>query len=82
MQDVIVTGMGVLSPAGITLEDFWNTLYRGEAVYDELEQLREKPEYRVKIGATIKNADWERALSKESTKQYGKAACYCMSTVA
>lgn len=82
MQDVIVTGMGVLSPAGITLEDFWNTLYRGEAVYDELEQLREKPEYRVKIGATIKTSEWERALSKESTKQYGKAACYCMSTVA
>lgn len=81
MKNVIVTGMGVLSPAGITLENFWSTLYKGEAVYDEVEQLSEAPGYRVKIGATIKTSKWKSYLPKECIEQYGKATCYCMSTV-
>ena len=82
MKNIIVTGMGVLSPAGITLESFWNTLYKGEAVYNELGQLSKNPGYRVKIGATIKTSEWKRFLPQGATEQYGKAACYCMSTVA
>ena len=26
MDRIVITGMGVLSPAGLTLEEFWNTL--------------------------------------------------------
>lgn len=73
--------MGVLSPAGITLENFWHTLYKGEAVYGKLMQLVEEPEFRIKIGATIKTAEWEKKLSEINIEQYGKAACYCLSTV-
>lgn len=81
MKSIIITGMGVLSPAGFSLENFWNTLYSGEAVYGKLIQLAENPDFRIKIGATIKSLKWMENLSENDVDQYGKAACYCLSTV-
>lgn len=36
MDRIVITGMGVLSPAGLTLEEFWNTLVSAKPVYGPL----------------------------------------------
>lgn len=81
MKDIIVTGMGVLSPAGFTLESFWRTLYNGKPIYERLKQLEEDDNYRIKIGATVKSGEWMEDITVVDIKQYGKATCYCLSTV-
>ena len=36
---VVVTGMGVISCAGKTVNDFWNSLIKGESGIDYLKQV-------------------------------------------
>lgn len=39
MKASVVTGMGAVSPAGFTLQDFWDTLAGGRTVYGPLPAL-------------------------------------------
>lgn len=54
MDAIIITGMGVISPAGFTPDVFFETLARGRPVYGRLEELETDEGYRVKIGARIR----------------------------
>jgi 3-oxoacyl-[acyl-carrier-protein] synthase II len=81
MNNIIITGMGVLSPAGFTLEEYWSTLYNGKATYGTITEFKDNPSYRIKIGSKLKSQDWQINIPPEYNKKYGKAACYCLSTV-
>ena len=70
--------MGVLSPAGRSLQAFWDTLCRARSVYGTIPSFADDAQYRVKIGAQIADDDWARDLPVD---RYGKAACYCLYTV-
>jgi len=50
MEQIIVTGMGVLSTAGFTLNDFWNVLHQGKDTYKQLDFCMNNSQYRIKIG--------------------------------
>ena len=79
MDRIVITGMGVLSPAGLTLEEFWNTLVSAKPVYGPLPEWADDDRYRVKLGARLQRYDWAKDLP---LKSYGKAACYCMAAAA
>lgn len=81
MKDIIVTGMGVLSTGGFTLDEFWNTLYKGKMAYGVLDEFIDNPNYRIKIGARIKEMKWKENVPDNILSTYGKAACYAVSTV-
>jgi len=81
MKDIVVTGMGVLSTAGHTVEEFWNTLINGKITYKELDELADDTNYRIKVGAKIRTKHWSENLPQNITKKYGQAACYTVSTV-
>lgn len=80
MKDIIVSGLGVLSPAGITVEEYWNTLNTGKMVYGTLDEIADDPNYRIKIGAKVKDDRWTKNVPPFMLKQYGKASCYTIST--
>ena len=78
MDAIIITGMGVISPAGFTPDVFFETLARGRPVYGRLEELETDEGYRVKIGARIRKDGWSRALSAEERNRYGRASQYAL----
>ena len=53
---VVVTGMGIISCAGNTVNEFWNSLLNGESGIDYLTQLN-ADDYSCKIGGEIKKFD-------------------------
>ncbi len=79
MDGIAVTGMGVISSAGINLEDFWKTLSNGTVTYKEIEEYREDKNYRIKIGARVENDSWQAAVPDKFKYIYGRAAQYCIS---
>ena len=82
MDGVAITGMGVISSAGTTLEDFWKTLESGTITYKEIEEYKDDKNYRTKIGARIEDEIWQVIVPNEYKRKYGKASQYCMSAAA
>lgn len=80
MKDIVVTGMGVLSTAGFSLSEFWETLKHGKNTYGPIEALAENPQYRIKIGASIKSQQWKQNIDPSLDFKYGKSALYAAST--
>jgi 3-oxoacyl-[acyl-carrier-protein] synthase II len=59
---VAITGLGVVSPVGIGLEDFWNNLLAGHSGVSVIEQF-DASEYPVKIAGEVKNFDPSQFIS-------------------
>jgi len=53
---VVITGLGLISPLGLTLEDNWNSLIKGISGIDHISSF-ECSSWRVKIAAEVKNFD-------------------------
>ncbi|MCC5466499.1 beta-ketoacyl-[acyl-carrier-protein] synthase family protein [Pelosinus baikalensis] len=79
MDTVVITGIGVISSAGLNLEDFWNTLAAGKVSYGEIEEYKDNKNYRVKIGAKIDDERWNRNVSEEIRVKYGRTSNYAVS---
>ncbi|MEF2965926.1 beta-ketoacyl-[acyl-carrier-protein] synthase family protein [Paenibacillus sp. M1] len=79
MEQVVVTGMGVISTAGHNLSDFWTTLESGTITYGVIREFAEDLNYRIKIGSRIEDQSWQRHLDESISRQYGRAAQYAMS---
>lgn len=56
---VVVTGIGAVTPIGLTAEEFWNALRAGQSGVAELTGLvpEEEEDLKIKIGAQVKNFD-------------------------
>ena len=68
---VVVTGMGVISCAGNTVNEFWNSLLKGESGIDYLTQLN-VDDYSCKIGGEIKKFDPLNYMDKKESKRLAK----------
>ncbi|SCY70273.1 beta-ketoacyl-[acyl-carrier-protein] synthase family protein [Alkaliphilus peptidifermentans] len=80
MTNIIVTGMGVVSTAGNDLNTFWDTLVNGKVTYGEIDEFKEDPNYRIKVGAKIKDTAWTKNIPS-NMEEYGKAAKYAVRAV-
>lgn len=80
MSEIIITGMGVLSTAGFSLEEFWNNLLACKKYYDVIDEFKEDKNYRIKIGAKIQSDAWRDELPVGIKEKYGQAACYAART--
>ena len=68
---VVVTGMGVISCAGKTVNDFWNSLIKGESGIDYLKQVNTEG-YSCKIGGEIDNFDPLNYMDKKEVKRLAR----------
>ncbi len=80
MRRVVVTGMGMISPVGGTLEESWKNLIAGKSGIGKIEHF-DTTDFPVKIAGLVKNFDAEQwgISSKDQRKmdvfiQYGIAA--------
>lgn len=80
MRRVVVTGMGMISPVGGTLEESWKNLIAGKSGIGRIEHF-DTTDFPVKIAGLVKNFDAEQwgISSKDQRKmdvfiQYGIAA--------
>ena len=68
---VVITGMGIISCAGNTVNEFWNSLLNGESGIDYLTQLNVDG-YSCKIGGEIKKFDPLNYMDKKESKRLAK----------
>jgi 3-oxoacyl-[acyl-carrier-protein] synthase II len=79
MKKVFITGMGVVSPLGCSLDTFWDALIAGQSGVLPIRSF-DASEYPVRIAAEVKDFDVERHLTAREAKkmdpfsQYGFAA--------
>ena len=78
-MDVVVTGLGVVSPLGNDPETLWNALLRGESAAAPVSRF-DASEYPVRIAAEVDDAPLGALFSPKETKRlprfvrYGVAA--------
>jgi 3-oxoacyl-[acyl-carrier-protein] synthase II len=79
MEKVVITGMGIVSPLGCTLDTVWNNLIEGRSGVDVIQSF-DASQYPVRIAAELKDFDIEAYMpAREARKmdpfsQYGFAA--------
>lgn len=79
MRRVAVTGLGVISPVGNTVEEFWNSLKAGKVGIGELDRF-DTTDYKVKVAAEVHDfdpmdtMDFKEAKRMELFSQYAVAA--------
>lgn len=79
MNRVVITGMGVISPIGNQVSDFWKSLKENRSGIDKLSRVK-ADKTQVKVAAEIKNYEPERKLDRRDLKrmdlfsQYGLIA--------
>lgn len=65
---VVVTGMGVISPIGNSVDDFWKSLKEGKSGISKIESF-DASEYPTQIAGEVKNFDYKEFLSRKEAKR-------------
>jgi 3-oxoacyl-[acyl-carrier-protein] synthase II len=78
MRRVVVTGLGIISPAGNDIKSFWNSLISGKCCIDFITKF-DTTDFNVKVAAEVKNFDKSVLDRKEISRsdlytQYALAA--------
>ena len=68
---VVVTGMGIISCAGKTVNDFWTSLVKGKSGIDYLKQVNTEG-YSCKIGGEVDNFDPLNYMDKKEIKRLAR----------
>jgi beta-ketoacyl-acyl-carrier-protein synthase II len=69
MKRVVITGMGVVSPLGNTIEEFWNNIVEGKSGACLLTKF-DTTNYKTKFGCEVKNFHPEEFLDKKELRTY------------
>lgn len=64
---VVITGMGVVSPIGNTLEEVWNSVKENKCGIDRITHF-DASEFRAKLAGEVKNLDMEQYFTKRDLK--------------
>ena len=76
---VVITGIGVLSPIGMDLDTFWNSLVEGKSGIDSIASL-DPSDFYCQIGGEVK--DFEPAQYFKNPKDARRADRYCQLAMA
>lgn len=70
MRRVVVTGMGIVSPVGNTVEDAWKNIIDGQSGISEITRF-DTSSLTAKIAGEVRDFDVEQYLSKKEAKKLG-----------
>ncbi|MFQ5452787.1 MAG: beta-ketoacyl-ACP synthase II [Candidatus Zixiibacteriota bacterium] len=76
-KKVVVTGMGVISPVGLSLEEFWDSLLAGKSGVDKITRF-DVSAYPAQIAGEIKNFDATLFIDKKIVRRTDLSAQYAM----
>ncbi|SKA92234.1 3-oxoacyl-[acyl-carrier-protein] synthase II [Caloramator quimbayensis] len=74
---VVITGLGVISPLGCELNNFWDNIVSGKSGIDFITHF-DTSEFNVKIAAEVKNFDAEKYMDKKESRRMDKATQYAV----
>jgi len=78
MHQVVVTGLGFVTPLGHGVDEFWPALLRGESGFSEVSSF-ETSKYRIHRGAEIGSLGaCQEHLTEEETTSMGRAAKFAL----
>ena len=81
MNRVVVTGMGVISPVGNTVQEFWANLIAGKIGIDFITRF-DTTDFKVKIAAEVKNFDPGAYMEKGEIRKTDLFAQYAVAAAA
>lgn len=68
MRRVVVTGMGAITPIGLSVEEFWDSVKQGRTSFGEVTRF-DATEYKSHMAAEIKNFDPKAYMDVKSAKR-------------
>lgn len=68
MKRVVITGMGIVSPLGNTVEEFWNNIKANKLGFSYINDITSE-NFDVKIAATVNDFSPEKRLDKKEAKR-------------
>jgi 3-oxoacyl-[acyl-carrier-protein] synthase II len=75
-REVVVTGIGVVSPVGSELSLFWDNIKNGKSGIDLVKGLPDIDQYPVKIGGEVRDLEVERFLDAKEARKMDPFAIY------
>ncbi len=78
LKRVVVTGMGIISPVGNNIEEFWTSLEKGKSGIGYITKF-DTTEYKVKIAAEVKNFNPLDYMDKSEARKEDLFSQYAMS---
>lgn len=77
MKRVVITGLGVISPVGNSVPEFWQSLVNGQSGIDFITKF-DTTNYKVKIAAEVKDFDPAAWVDKSEAKKMDPFVQYAM----
>ena len=74
---VVITGMGVVSPVGSTVESFWNSLKTGRHGFGVIDAFDVTP-YKVKLGGQVRDFDPLAFLDRKEARRMDRFVQFAM----
>ena len=74
---VVVTGMGVVSPLGHTLDDYWNNLLNGKNGISNI-SLFDTTEFTTKFAGEIKDLDINEYIDRKEARRMDRFTHFAM----
>jgi len=65
---VVITGMGVVTPYGLNLDNFWNSIVEGKSAISNITKF-DTTEYPVKIAGEVKNLNVDEFIDQKEQKK-------------
>lgn len=81
MRRVVVTGMGVVSPVGNTVTEYWDSLIKGRCGIGQITYF-DTAEYKVKIAAEVKGFDITKYMDKMQARKCDLFTQYAVAAAA
>lgn len=76
-KKVVVTGMGVVSPVGLTLDNFWSSLLAGKSGVGPITKF-DASEFTTRIAAEVKGFDPENYMDRKQSRRMDLFCQYAM----
>ncbi len=77
MNRVVVTGMGAITPIGLTVDEYWDSLKAGRTGFGEITYF-DPADYKVKVAAQVKGFDPLNYMDRKAAKRMEDFAQYAV----
>ncbi|AWX57648.1 beta-ketoacyl-[acyl-carrier-protein] synthase II [Brevibacillus brevis] len=80
MEKVVVTGMGVISPVGNTVNQFWNSLVEGKSGISPIDTF-DTARYKTKIAGLVRDFDPEERFGRKEARRMDRFCQFALAAV-
>lgn len=77
MRRVVVTGMGAITPIGLNVNEYWNSLKEGKTGFGEITYF-DTTDYKVKVAAEVKGFDAKDYIDRKAARRMESFAQYAV----